>query len=35
MGVQLKKMIKREPAIAAQLLLNMSKMLCLRILKGG
>jgi hypothetical protein len=30
---QLKKMIKSVPAIAAQLLLNISKMLCLRILK--
>ena len=30
---QLKKMIKGDPAIAAQLLLNISKMLCLRLLK--
>jgi hypothetical protein len=32
---QLKKMIKSDPAIAAQLLLNISKMLCLRILKDN
>jgi len=32
---QLRKMIKDEPAIAAHLLLNISKMLCLRILKEG
>jgi hypothetical protein len=32
---QLKKMIKSDPAIAAQLLLNISKMLCLRILKDS
>jgi CRP-like cAMP-binding protein len=30
---KLRKMTKSEPAIAAQLLLNISKMLCLRILK--
>ena len=29
----LRQMIKRDPAIAAHLLLNISKMLCLRILK--
>lgn len=32
---QLRAMIKSDPAIAAQLLLNISKMLCLRILKDG
>jgi hypothetical protein len=32
---QLKKMTKSDPAIAAQLLLNISKMLCLRLLKNG
>ncbi len=30
---KLRKMVKSEPAIAAQLLLNISKMLCLRILR--
>ena len=30
---KLREMIKVDPAIAAQLLLNISKMLCLRILK--
>ena len=30
---KLREMIRDEPAIAAQLLLNISKMLCLRILK--
>jgi CRP/FNR family transcriptional regulator len=30
---KLRQMIKNDPAIAAQLLLNVSKMLCLRILK--
>ena len=30
---QLRKMISTDPAIAAQLLLNISKMLCLRLLK--
>jgi CRP-like cAMP-binding protein len=32
---QLKKMTKSDPEIAARLLLNISKMLCLRILKTG
>lgn len=32
---KLRKMVKGEPAIAAQLLLNISKMLCLRILKDS
>lgn len=32
---QLRKMIKSDPAIAARLLLNVSKMLCLRVLKEG
>jgi CRP-like cAMP-binding protein len=32
---QLRKMIASEPAIAAQLLLNISKMLCLRIVKDA
>ena len=31
---QLRKMIKAEPDIAAQLLLNISKMLCYRVLQG-
>jgi hypothetical protein len=30
---QLRKMISSDPAIAARLLLNISKMLCLRLLK--
>lgn len=32
---KLRAMIKSDPAIAARLLLNISKMLCLRILKDG
>jgi CRP-like cAMP-binding protein len=32
---KLRQMIKNDPAIAAQLLLNVSKMLCLRILKDS
>lgn len=32
---QLRKMIEQDPAIAAQLLLNISKMLCLRIIKDS